>query len=126
MFKFKFDQQTSDYKLLSIDSPPTQGQYALAEAAYLRLITPKGSYFDDADFGSELYKLRRSKDLPRVRSQAIKYAKQALEPLRDAYYLNDITVAIEQAEQGYVKLKAALKTTDGSTVTTHINVQVAG
>lgn len=81
----RFDQQTNDYTLNGIDTLPYTGSQALAEAAYLRLLTPKGSYFADSELGSELHKLKRSKDVPRMRRQALAWAKQALEPLRAPY-----------------------------------------
>ncbi|MFP3458374.1 hypothetical protein R0J89_19185, partial [Psychrobacter sp. SIMBA_152] len=67
----RFDQITNDYTLDGINAPPFTGTQALAEAAYLRLLTPKGSYFGDSTLGSELHKLRRSKDIPRMRRQAL-------------------------------------------------------
>lgn len=122
-----FDQQTNDYALESISALPIHGKGALAEAAYLRLLTPKGSYFADIELGSELYKLKRSKDVPRNRRQAVRWATEALEPLRKAYYLTDITVtAMDAANKGYLVLQAILTTANGSQTTTTINVQVAG
>lgn len=123
----RFDQQTNDYTLEGIDYQSLTGNGALAEAAYLRLMTPKGSYFADSDLGSELYKLKRSKDVPRVRRQALAWAKQALEPLRAPYYLTDISVNIElMSQSGYLPIKAVLTQADGNQTTTSINVQVAG
>lgn len=123
----RFDQTTNDYTLEGMDALPSTGKRALAEAAYLRLLTPKGSYFADNDLGSELYKLKRSKDVPRNRRQAVRWALEALEPLRVPYYLNDITVTAMSADnKGYLSVQAILTTADGSQITTTINVQVAG
>jgi phage gp46-like protein len=122
----RFDQTINDYTLEGINSPPSSAQDALAEAAYLRLITPKGSYFADSELGSELYKLKRSKDVPRMRRQAIAWAKQALEPLRKPYYLNAIMVNARAGTQGYMQIESSLIRADGSQTTTSINVQVAG
>ncbi len=123
----RFDQTINDYTLNGIDMPPYTGSQALAEAAYLRLLTPKGSYFADIELGSELYKLKRSKDVPRVRRQALAWAREALEPLRAPYYLTDISVNIElMSQSGYLPIKAVLTQADGNQTTTSINVQVAG
>lgn len=123
----RFDQTINDYTLNGIDMPPYTGSQALAEAAYLRLLTPKGSYFADTELGSELYKLKRSKDVPRVRRQALAWAKQALEPLRAPYYLTDISVSTGVfIKSGYLSIKAVLTQADGNQTTTSINVQVAG
>ena len=123
----RFDQTTNDYTLEGMDALPSTGKRALAEAAYLRLLTPKGSYFADSQLGSELYKLKRSKDVPRNRRQAVRWATEALEPLRAPYYLTDITVtAMDATHKGYLLLQAILTTADGTQTNTTINVQVAG
>ncbi|WP_375591709.1 phage GP46 family protein [Chitiniphilus eburneus] len=70
---------------------PAAGDYAgertdtLANAVYLRLMTPLGSWWADALVGSRLHELQREKDVPRVALLAQQYAEQALAPLlRDA------------------------------------------
>ena len=123
----RFDQTINDYTLEGSNSPPYTGSQALAEAAYLRLLTPKGSYFADSELGSELYKLKRSKDVPRMRRQALAWVREALEPLRAPYYLTDISVNIGlMSKSGYLPMQAVLTQADGSQTTTTINVQVAG
>lgn len=123
----RFDQTTNDYTLEGVDALPSTGKSALAEAAYLRLLTPKGSYFADNDLGSELYKLKRSKDVPRNRRQAVRWVLEALAPLRTPYYLTDIGVSIGlMHKSGYLPIKAVLTQADGSQTTTIINIQVAG
>ncbi|GEM_PF-1504524 len=123
----RFDQTINDYTTDGINSPPLTGSSALAEAAYLRLLTPKGSYFADSELGSELYKLKRSKDVPRMRRQALAWAKEALEPLRAPYYLTDINVSTGAVSaSGYLSIKAVLTQADGNQTKTSINVQVAG
>lgn len=124
----RFDQTINDYTLEGIDAPPFTGSQALAEAAYLRLLTPLGSYFGDSELGSELHKLKRSKDVPRMRRQAVAWAAESLEPLRAAYYLNDISVTASAGgvTVGYLVVKAVLTQADGSRTKTSINVQVAG
>jgi phage gp46-like protein len=66
---------------------PTTGDYAgqrtqtLANAVYLRLMTPLGSYWAAPKVGSKLHLLQREKDTSRVRQLAAQYAEQALAPL---------------------------------------------
>lgn len=123
----RFDQTTNDYTTDGINSQPYTGKSALAEAAYLRLMTPKGSYFADPTMGSELYKLKRSKDVPRMRRQALAWAKQALEPLRAPYYLTDISITTDAViTSGFLSIKAVLTQADGNQTITSINIQVAG
>ena len=55
----------------------------LANAVYLRLMTPLGSYWADPSLGSNLYKLQRSKSLTGVDLLAKGYALAALQPLLD-------------------------------------------
>ena len=52
----------------------------LANAVYLRLATPLGSYWQDPALGSRLHELQRLKDVARVAVLARQYAEQALAP----------------------------------------------
>lgn len=123
----RFDQTINDYMTDGINAPPSTGKESLAEAAYLRLLTPRGTYFADSELGSELYKLKRSKDVPRMRRQALAWTMEALEPLRAPYYLTDISVSAGAVvKSGYLSIKALLTQADGNQTTTSINVQVAG
>ncbi len=122
----KFNQQIHDYQLAGITNPTDKD---IAEVAYIRLVTPLGSYFDDPTLGSKLYLLKRNKDLPRIRRQAVAWAKQALEPMREPFYLTDIEVwsdGVEQGKKGYFIIRAVLTTSDGSKHKTYMNVPVAG
>jgi phage gp46-like protein len=66
---------------------PTTGDYTadtiatLANAVYIRLFTPLGSWWADPSLGSRLHELARQKDLTRVRVLARQYAEDALAPL---------------------------------------------
>jgi phage gp46-like protein len=66
---------------------PTLGDYTgksiktLANAVYLRLMTPLGSWWADPEVGSRLHELQRNKDVDRVRVLARQYAQAALDPL---------------------------------------------
>lgn len=55
----------------------------LGNAVYLRIKTPRGSYWPDPSFGSRLHLLNREKDLARLARQAEQYAREALQPLLD-------------------------------------------
>lgn len=55
----------------------------LANAVFLRLMTPRGSYWGIAEFGSRLHELAREKDVARVALLAEQYARDALQPLID-------------------------------------------
>lgn len=74
------DPVTRDYILLD-GSPQRDPAGGLANAVYIRLATPLGSYWADPLLGSKLHLLQRTKDLPRVERQAKQYAEQALAPL---------------------------------------------
>ena len=66
---------------------PSSGDYTgeriatLANAVYLRLMTPLGGWWADPSLGSRLHELTREKDVPRVRTLARQYAEQSLAPL---------------------------------------------
>ena len=74
---------TGDY----LADPDRPGELArdpangLLNAAYLRLMTPLGSWFGDVTLGSRLHELAREKDLARVERLAQQYATTALQPL---------------------------------------------
>ena len=53
----------------------------LANAVYLRLMTPLGGWFGDVTLGSRLHELAREKDLARVERLARQYALEALQSL---------------------------------------------
>ena len=69
----RIDPSTGDYSGERITS--------LANAVYLRLMTPLGSWWADPTLGSRLHELERELDVPRVRILARQYAEQALASL---------------------------------------------
>lgn len=74
------DPVTRDYVI--VDGAPTRDPAGgLANAVYLRLSTPLGTYWGDPTLGSRLHELQREKDKARVEVLAKQYAEQALEPL---------------------------------------------
>lgn len=76
----------------------------LANAVYIRLITPLGSWWADTSLGSRLHELQRSKDLSRVGALAKQYAEDALKPLLDDGRAKAIAVTVEQPHNGRLEL----------------------
>ena len=79
-----------------LSQAPGQG---LANAIYLRLMVPLGSWFGDLTLGSKLYLLQRTKDLPRIEVQAQQYAEAALQPLIDSGRASSIQVTASRQGQ---------------------------
>lgn len=74
------DPVVGDY--IVVNGAPTRDPAAgLANAVYLRLMTPLGSYWADPTLGSRLHELQREKDLARVEVLARQYAQQAIAPI---------------------------------------------
>ncbi|MCA8059479.1 phage GP46 family protein [Burkholderia cepacia] len=99
---------------------PTTADYAgtrtqsLANAVYLRLQTPLGSYWADPNLGSRLHELQREKDTARVRRLAVQYAEQALQPLLDDQRATAITVETEDLRPGWMVLLITVTDATGS------------
>lgn len=74
------DPVTGGY-VLTAGAPERDPAGGLANAVYLRLMTPLGSYWADPLLGSKLHLLQRMKDLARVEILARQYAEQALAPI---------------------------------------------
>ena len=80
---------------------PITGDYTgnrirhLGNAVYVRLTTPKGSYWADPLLGSRLHELAREKDVARVRVLARQYAEEALAPLVRDSRARSVTVTTE-------------------------------
>ena len=103
------DSITGGYTLtggtLTLD--PARG---LANAVYLRLMTPLGSYWADATLGSRLHELEREKDVARVAVLAKAYCEQALQPVLDDGRAKEIVVETERLHDGWLRL--AVRVTD--------------
>ena len=89
---------------------PTTGDYtgdssdSLANAVYLRLMTPLGSWWADPTLGSLLHTLRREKDVSRVQQLAVQYSRQALQPIIDDGRAQSISVTAEHWQKGWMLL----------------------
>lgn len=93
---------TRDYELAvgagsSLQRDPANG---LANAAYLRLMTPLGSWFAAPTVGSRLHELQREKDLARVELLARQYALDALKPLLQDGRAASLEVETERQKDG--------------------------
>lgn len=88
--------QTGDYTGTRTDS--------LANAVYLRLMTPLGSYWADPTLGSRLHELQREKDVSRVAVLARQYAEQALAPLLADGRADSVTVTTLRQQPGWLEL----------------------
>lgn len=78
--------------------------YTLANAVYIRIATPLGSYWAAPEIGSRLHELRREKDLSRVGTLAKQYAEDALKQLLDDGRATAISVTTEQPHNGWLNL----------------------
>ena len=110
------DPITCDYMLLSgaAQRNPAGG---LANACYLRLAVPLGSYWADKTLGSRLHELQREKDLARVAMLARQYAEQALAPILADGRATRIAVSTEQPHNGRLHLLIEVTAASGETLT---------
>jgi phage gp46-like protein len=105
------------------------GQFArdpaggLANAAYLRLATPLGSWFGDVTLGSRLHELQREKDVARVERLARQYARDALQPLLDDGRASGLQVDV-QRQGGRLLLRIELVDAQGVSSTFSVFVKV--
>lgn len=97
------DPVTRDYVVLA-GSPRRDPAGGLANAVYLRLSTPLGSYWAYPTLGSRLHELQREKDLARVSVLAKQYAEEALAPLIADGRARSIEVSVEQPHNGRLHL----------------------
>lgn len=94
---------SADYVLLAgtVQRDPADG---LANAVYIRLMTPLGSWWRDASLGSRLHELVRQKDVSRVSVLAKQYAETALQPIIDDGRASAIKVQTQQPHNGRLNL----------------------
>ncbi|MDY4388558.1 phage GP46 family protein [Pectobacterium aroidearum] len=110
---------------------PTTGDYTgtttttLANAVYLRLMTPLGSYWADPALGSRLHLLAREKDVARVHKLAQQYAAAALQPIVDDGRASVIAVSVSAGEPGWVVLLVDVTTAAQQTQTFRHPVRVS-
>lgn len=96
----------------------------LANAVYLRLMTPLGSWWADTTLGSKLHELNREKDVSRVALLAQQYSEQALQPLLDDGRASAITVTTYRQQTGWLILHIVVEQPNGETETYQHPVRV--
>ncbi|MGC4076295.1 MAG: phage GP46 family protein [Rubrivivax sp.] len=84
----------------------------LANAVYLRVMTPLGGWWADPTLGSRLHELQREKDVARVERLAVQYVEQALQPLLDDGRVDSLDVQVER-QPGRLNLLVSLTSGEG-------------
>lgn len=98
---------------------PKTGDYAgsrtdtLANAVYLRLMTPLGGWWADPSLGSRLHELQREKDVSRVAVLARQYSEQALAPLIKDGRANSVEVTTSRQQPGWLELHIQVEDISG-------------
>lgn len=116
---------TGDYVINSGKATPDP-RAGLANAVYLRLTTPVGSYWADKNLGSRFHELKREKDLPRVKLLARQFTEDALAPLLSAERISAIDVEVNHPSQGRLELYAIITTLQGDVVRFQHFISVGG
>lgn len=117
------DPQTGDYVMVD-GKPQRDPAGGLANAVYLRLMTPLGSYWADATLGSRLHELEREKDVSRVAVLARQYAEQALAPILKDGRATLINVSTERPGNGRMLLLIEVTAASGERLTFQHPVKV--
>lgn len=88
----------------------------LANAVYVRLMTPLGTYWAAPDLGSRLHELRRSKAVARVEQMAQEYSRAALQPLiADGRAQSvDVLTELQAAQDGGKRLALLITVVDAA------------
>jgi phage gp46-like protein len=116
------DYEGDDNRPGDLARDPANG---LMNAAYLRLMTPLGSWFGDATLGSRLHELEREKDMDRVERLVQQYAAAALKPLLDDGRARSIDVRTQRQGNGRMALAIELVDAQGVKSTFEMPVKVA-
>lgn len=121
------DPITADY-VLANGATVRDPLGGLANAVYLRLMTPLGSYWADPSLGSSLHELTREKDLSRIAVLAKQYAERALKPIIDDGRATRILVAVERLKDasaaGRHQLSIEVDATNGERKTFQFPIKV--
>jgi len=114
---------SGDYELLDGRRVMDAAQ-GLANAVFLRLMTPLGSYWADADLGSRLHELQREKDVARVAKLAKQYAEDALQPLIDDGRATAVEVATQRPHDGRLLMLITVTDAAGTVMAFQHHVKV--
>lgn len=117
------DPATGDY-VIEQGAAKRDPAAGLANAVYLRLMTPLGAWWAAPNVGSRLHELLRSKDLARVAVLARQYAQTALAPIVDDGRATSIEIATEQPGNGRLHLVITVLAASGERLTFQHPVQV--
>lgn len=117
------DPATAGY-VVANGAPVRDPADGLANAVYVRLMTPLGGFWADPTLGSRLHELQREKDLARVELMARQYSEQALQPILDDGRATAIVVATERPHDGRLLLAIQVTAASGQVVTFKHPVQV--
>lgn len=109
------DPAKGDY-FLTAGAPLRDPAGGLANAVYIRLMTPLGGYWADATLGSRLHELQRMKDLARVAVLARQYAQEALAPILADGRATAIVVSTER-QAGRLALLVEVTAASGERLT---------
>lgn len=119
---------TRDYAVVAAQAGAVQRApgAGLANACYLRLMTPLGSWFGDKTLGSRLHELQREKDLARVERLTKQYATAALQPLVDDGRLVNLMVQTERIKDASLggRLGLSITGTDSQSANSVFNLYV--
>jgi len=120
------DPTTGDYAQADPDRPGTllrDPADGLANAVYLRVMTPRGSWWADPTLGSRLHELQREKNVARVERQARQYVELALQPLIDDGRAASVAVETER-HAGRLHIKVEIVDAAQVTRTFDLHVKV--
>ncbi|HQR97569.1 MULTISPECIES: phage GP46 family protein [unclassified Polaromonas] len=120
------DPSTRDYvrdanRVGELTRAPGDG---LANAIYLRLMTPLGSWFGNVSLGSRLHELSREKDLARVERLAQQFARVALQPMLADGRIRSLDVHTVRPGDGRLLLAVAVVDAQGVASTFEVPVKV--
>lgn len=118
------DPVKRDY-VLANGAPVRDPAAGLANAVYVRLVTPLGSWWQDVLLGSRLHELRREKDVSRVSQKAWRYATNALKPILADGRATKIEVSTEQPHNGWLNLLVEVTAASGEVFTFKHPVKVS-
>ncbi len=114
---------TADYDYAN-GTPQRDPADGLANAVYIRLMTPLGSWWQDPTLGSNLHLLVRQKDLSRVGRLAKQYCEVALQPIIDDGRATAIDVSVEQPHNGWLRIFIEVTAASGEVLTFQHQVKV--
>lgn len=96
----------------------------LANAVYMRLLTPLGSWWADTTLGSRLHELQREKDVPRVMLLAKQYTVEALTSLVSSQRVKAVECDVFKPTNGRLELHAIITTHDDVVISFKKFIQV--